>query len=165
MKKNSVYTILTLCAVLFYSFSSCTNSEETSKSNSARENQQLDDSSDTITISQSAMSNPVLLANGTDIGTLFTAYYNVGSLEKMVPLLDEKTRKKYSMIELEQLLSKLNLGFKLKLTGMTNSGDIKVLSYTCTINATKITKRLHVVIENDTARIVPSDLVNGEIFQ
>jgi hypothetical protein len=165
MKKFGLYTIFLLGAVLFYGFSGCTNSTETSRRDSVRENQQLDDSSDTITIAQSAMSNPVLLANGTDIGTLFTAYYNVGSLEKMVPLLDEKTRKKYSTIELEQLLSKLNLGFKLKLTGMKNTAGFKLLSYTGTIDATKVTKRLHVVIENDTARIVPSDLVNGEIFQ
>jgi hypothetical protein len=33
------------------------------------------------------------------------------------------------------------------------------------MNATKQVKRLHVVIENDTARVVPQHLERGEVFE
>jgi hypothetical protein len=111
------------------------------------------------------MANPVLMDYGADIGTIFSTYYKVGSIEKMIPFLDKKTKQAYSLIELKKALSKLQLGYDIKLTGMKDSADVKLLSYSCQINATTIIKRLLVVVENDTARIVPSNLNKGNIFQ
>ena len=112
------------------------------------------------------MSNPVMLsaAGGSDIGRLFNAYYRTGQQSKMYPLLDSQTKKSMSKDKVLQLLSKLDYGYDMKLSGATNKGPNYTLTYTCQIAQTKVIKQLKVVVENDTARVVPKDLSRGEIF-
>lgn len=113
------------------------------------------------------MSNPIMLsaAGGSDIGRLFNAYYRTGQQSKMYPLLDSQTKKSMSKDKVLQLLSKLDYGYDMKLSGATNKGPNYTLTYTCQIAQTKVVKQLKVVVDNDTARVVPKDLLRGEIFQ
>lgn len=113
------------------------------------------------------MSNPIMLAaaGGADIGRLFNAYYRVGQQTKMYPMLDSQTKKGLSKDKVLALLSKLDYGYDMKLSGATNEGPHYTLTYTCQIAQTKVIKQLKVVVENDTARIVPKDLLKGFIFQ
>lgn len=114
-------------------------------------------------IDSKPMANPVLIY-GSDIGKVFNAYYKTGQTAKMVRFLNENTRKNYSSDQLESLLSKLDYGFEMKFSGMKKEQDIYVLNYSCTINATTVIKQLKVVVEADTARIIPSNLGEGKIF-
>ena len=113
------------------------------------------------------MSNPIMLsaAGGSDIGRLFNAYYRTGQQTKMYPLLDSRTKKSMSKEKALQLLSKLDFGYDMKLSGATNEGPNYTLTYTCQIAQTKVVKQLKVIVENDTARIVPSDFSQGKLFQ
>jgi hypothetical protein len=113
------------------------------------------------------MSNPIMLsaAGGSDIGRLFNAYYRTGQQTKMYPLLDSRTKKSMSKDKVLQLLSKLDFGYDMKLSGATNEGPNYTLTYTCQIAQTKVVKQLKVIVENDTARIVPSDFSQGKLFQ
>ena len=113
------------------------------------------------------MSNPIMLsaAGGSDIGRLFNAYYRTGQQTKMYPLLDSRTKKSMSKEKVLQLLSKLDFGYDMKLSGATNEGPNYTLTYTCQIAQTKVVKQLKVIVENDTARIVPSDFSQGKLFQ
>lgn len=113
------------------------------------------------------MANPIMLsaAGGSDIGRLFNAYYRTGQQSKMYPLLDSQTKKSMSKDKVLQLLSKLDYGYDIKLSGATNNGPNYTLTYTCQIAQTKVVKQLKVVVENDTARVIPKDLLRGEIFQ
>ena len=113
------------------------------------------------------MSNPIMLsaAGGSDIGRLFNAYYRTGQQAKMYPLLDSQTKKSLPKDKLLPLLSKLDYGYDMKLSGATNEGPNYTLTYTCQIAQTKVIKQLKVVVENDTARIVPSALLQGKLFQ
>ena len=113
------------------------------------------------------MSNPMMLseAGGADIGRLFNAYYRTGQQQKMLVLLDSMTKKTYSNEELLKLLSKLDFGYDMKLSGASQKENSFVLTYSCQIAQTKVVKQLKVVIENDTARISPKNLRNGELFQ
>lgn len=113
------------------------------------------------------MANPVMLsaAGGSDIGRLFNAYYRTGQQSRMYPLLDSQTKKSFSKAKVLQLLSKLDYGYDMKLSGAINDGQNYTLTYNCQIAQTKVVKQLKVVVENDTARVVPKDLLNGEIFQ
>jgi hypothetical protein len=112
------------------------------------------------------MANPVMLsaAGGSDIGRLFNAYYRTGQQSKMYTLLDSQTKKSMSKDKVLQLLSKLDYGYDIKLSGATHEGPNYTLTYTCQIAQTKVIKQLKVVVENDTARLVPKDLSRGEIF-
>lgn len=112
------------------------------------------------------MANPLMLsaAGGSDIGRLFNAYYRTGQQTKMYPLLDSQTKKSMSKDKVLQLLSKLDYGYDMKLSGANNEGPNYTLTYTCQIAQTKVVKQLKVVVENDTARVVPKDLLRGEVF-
>ena len=110
------------------------------------------------------MSNPVMMKS-VDIGRMFNAYYKTGQTNRMVGLLDAKTKQKFTFSELEELLKKLDYGYDMTLSGMKDEGEFKILNYTCLIQQTKVIKQLKVKIENDTARICPKNLSKGLIFQ
>ena len=113
------------------------------------------------------MSNPVMLsaAGGADIVRVCNGYYRTGQQSKMYPLLNSQTKKSFSKAKVLPLLSKLDYGYDMKLSGAINDGQNYTLTYTCQIAQTKVIKQLKVVVENDTARVVPKDLLRGEIFQ
>ncbi len=113
------------------------------------------------------MANPILLAaaGGADIGRLFNAYYRVGQQNNMYPFIDSQTKKKFSKEKVLQLLTKLDFGYDIRLSGASNNNPNYILTYTCQIAQTKVIKQLKVIVENDTARIVPKDLMKGFIFQ
>ena len=110
------------------------------------------------------MSNPALMM-GTNLGTLFKTYYKVGDYSNMLIYTSSSTIKKYGTEKLLNMYRNLNLGFDMKLTNMTTEGNEKILHYEILINATKQMKRLHCIIEKDTARVVPQHLERGEIFE
>ncbi len=110
------------------------------------------------------MSNPAFMM-GTNIGTIFKTYYKVGDFNKMITYTASSTVKNYGREKLMSLYRNLDLGFDMKFKNMTTDGNEKILHYEVMINATKLVKRLHVVIENDTARIVPQHLENSDIFE
>lgn len=110
------------------------------------------------------MDNPIFM-HGASIGNLFNAYYKIGAYEELVSLTDSSTVNRYGRTKLQRLYNKLNYGYPMKLLNRSMEGNKQVLHYEVSIQATTIIKRLHVVIEQDTARIVPSNLERGELFQ
>ena len=110
------------------------------------------------------MSNPVMMKS-VDIGRMFNAYYRTGQTNRMVELLDAQIKQQFNYSELEALLNKLDYGYDMKLSGMKDEGEFKILNYTCLIQQTKVIKQLKVKIENDTARICPKNISKGLIFQ
>ena len=165
MKFNKSLLKFTLITCLITNVTSCDSQVVNKKEFKLSKKKNTIKSNTSEKISVAGNNNPVMMQFGSDIGTMFSAYYRVGETEKMISLLDSKTKIKYSRNQLNNLLLNLNLGFDLKLTGMKDLNGSKIMSYVCQINATKKIKRLIVIIENDTARIVPSNLEKGEIFQ
>lgn len=112
------------------------------------------------------MENPVMLsaAGGVDVGRLFNAYYRTGKLNDMYQLLDSQTKKSFSKEKSLQLLADLDYGYDMKLSNASNEGPNFVLVYICQIAQTKVVKQLKVIVERDTARVVPKDFLNGKIF-
>ncbi|MFN6013162.1 MAG: hypothetical protein ACK47F_00550 [Flavobacteriales bacterium] len=108
--------------------------------------------------------NPVLIM-GTDIGTLFKTYYKIGDFKSMVRYTDKATVDRYGNDSLMKIYRKLNLGYDIRLKNMTTEGNEKILHYESSTFATRGVRRLHVVVENDTARVVPQDLDSGDIFE
>jgi len=118
-------------------------------------------------IKDKGMSNPIMLsaAGGSDIGRLFNAYYRTGQVDKMIPLLDSKTKQTFSKEDLRKMLVNLQYGYDMKLSGAQKDGSRYTINYLCQIAQTKIVKQLSVVIEDDTARVVPMNLKAGIIFK
>ena len=112
------------------------------------------------------MSNPLMLsaAGGSDIGRLFNAYYRTGQVDKMIPLLDSKTKQTFSKEELRKMLVNLQYGYDTKLSGAQKDRNRYTIHYLCQIAQTKVVKQLNVIVEDDTARVVPMNLKAGQIF-
>jgi hypothetical protein len=110
------------------------------------------------------MTNPAFMM-GTNIGSIFKTYYKVGDFNKMITYTASSIIKKYGRDKLLSIYRSLDLGYDMKFKNMTTEGNEKILHYEVIINATKQVKRLHVVIENDTARIIPQHLENRNIFE
>lgn len=118
-------------------------------------------------IKDKGMSNPIMLsaAGGSDIGRLFNAYYRTGQVDKMIPLLDSKTKQTFSKEDLRKMLVNLQYGYDMKLSGAQKDGNRYTINYLCQIAQTKVVKQLNVVVEDDTARVVPMNLKAGIVFQ
>lgn len=118
-------------------------------------------------IKDKGMSNPLMLsaAGGADIGRLFNAYYRTGQVDKMIPLLDSKTKQTYSKEDLRKMLVNLQYGYDMKLIGAQKDANRYTINYLCQIAQTKVVKQLSVIVEDDTARVVPMKLKSGEIFK
>lgn len=117
--------------------------------------------------SDNGMSNPIMLsaAAGSDIGRLFNAYYRTGQVDKMIPLLDSKTKQTFSKEDLRKMLVNLQYGYDMKLSGAQKDGNRYTINYVCQIAQTKIVKQLSVIVEDDTARVEPMNLKSGLIFK
>jgi hypothetical protein len=113
------------------------------------------------------MSNPIMLsaAGGSDIGRLFNAYYRTGQVDKIIPLLDSKTKQTYSKEDLRKMLVNLQYGYDMKLSGAQKDGNRYTINYLCQIAQTKVVKQLNVIVEDDTARVAPMNLKAGLIFK
>ncbi len=135
-----------------------------SKEKSSDASKRSVDSSQKIIVNKTAMNNPVLMS-GTNIGKLFNAYYRTGQVEQLITFTDKHTIEKFGREKLGVFYKNLNYGYDMELSGLRQDGDSKLLTYTCIISATKVIKQLRVVIENDTARIVPLNPQLGEIFE
>jgi hypothetical protein len=113
------------------------------------------------------MANPLMLtaAGGADIGRLLNAYYRTGQVDKMIPLFDRKTKLAFTKEQLRQMLINLQFGYDMKLSGSRKDGNKYTINYVCQINQTKVVKVLDVIVENDTARVVPNNLKAGLVFK
>jgi hypothetical protein len=150
--------------IIFICVVACTSKSEISK-NKVESQKRMD--TDRVSIkntSNNDMSNPVLMV-GTDIGSLFKTYYKVGYYDRMIQYTDSATINKFGRDSLMKMYRKLNLGYDIKLKSLTTEGNKKILHYESQTFATKAIRRLHVLIENDTARIVPQHLEKGDIFE
>jgi hypothetical protein len=63
------------------------------------------------------------------------------------------------------MLVNLQYGYDMKLSGAQKDGNRYTINYLCQIAQTKVVKQLNVIVEDDTARVVPKDLKPGQIFQ
>jgi hypothetical protein len=118
-------------------------------------------------IKDKGMSNPIMLsaAGGSDIGRLFNAYYRTGQVDKIIPLLDSKTKQTYSKEDLRKMLVNLQYSYDMKLSGAQKDGNRYTINYLCQIAQTKVVKQLNVIVEDDTARVAPMNLKAGIIFK
>ena len=157
MIRISFFHLISL-QLIVSTLSSCTNvNSPVTKTKKAKENSETqpiekenaDEKTDPFD-----MSNPAFM-----MGT------NLGDYSKMLTYTSSATIKKYGKEKLLKIYRNLDLGHDMKLTNMTSEVNEKILHYEIVINATKQVKRLHVVIENDTARVVPQHLERGEIFE
>ena len=85
----------------------------------------------------------------------------------MIELTSSETKNQYGIENLKKSYEKLDFGFDMKFYNMIFDSNSNTFSlyYKCDIQATKIKKVLNVVIENDSARIIPFNPIQGQIFQ
>ncbi len=150
--------------ILLICVTACKSKNEISKNQVQSQKRIVTDRGSIKNTSNDDMSNPLLMI-GSDIGSMFKTYYKIGSFDKMIQYTDSATINKFDHDSLIKMYRKLNLGYDIKIKSLTTEGNKKILHYEIQTFATKSIRRLHVLIENDTARIVPQHLEKGDIFE
>jgi hypothetical protein len=161
MKQTGNSFLLFYCVFSFSVLVSCGDSSEL-KNNSidtllTEKIQVEEDSADD-------MSDPALML-GSNIGSLMRSYYSIGDFDQMLVFTSAMTIEKFGRDSLKMYYRNLDLRMEMKLLSITEEPPFQILHYECIDKATKIIRRLPVVIENDTARVAPPFPNKGTLFE
>ncbi len=113
--------------------------------------------------SKSSMRNPAVML-GSDLGSIIRKAYQVGDYELMVHLTAHETIAKFGKEKLIECYKNLDMGKEILLKSISQEEDVLMMNYEATDQATKVIVRLPVVIENDTAKIMPVNPCSGSLY-
>lgn len=164
MKRSHNYLHFLGISVLYTCLFSCSNPngtvEEPSNSASA-----LSTNDELTTIQEkSDMTNPAIML-GSDLGSIMRSFYGIGDFDRMLQFTSAETIERFGRDSLKSWYRNLDLRMEMKLLSVTQEPPYQILHYECIDKATKIIRRLPVIIENDTARVAPPFPSEGTIFQ
>jgi len=114
-------------------------------------------------IQANSYANPTLI-NGSSFGHYFQSLYRLGRYEDMTKFTDSGSVSKYGQTQLVHYYqNKFKFDFELgKLSNLTIKGDTFFLSYSkAQIDATRRLIRIAVVVENDSAKLILSNLITN----
>lgn len=136
------------------------NKGQETKANPKKENinsnnsQQFDD-----------MRNPAIMM-GSDLGSFIRKAYQVGDYDLMVQFTSQETIDKFGRDSLKNWYRDLDMGMYISLQSVTEEKNgLIIMHYETIEKATKVMRRLPVVIEEDTARIAPPFPNKGTVFE
>lgn len=110
------------------------------------------------------MTNPAIML-GSDLGTIMRSFYGIGDFDRMLQFTSAETIERYGRDSLKSWYRNLDLRMEMKLLSVTQEPPYQILHYECIDKATKIIRRLPVIIENDTARVAPPYPDNATLFE
>lgn len=106
-------------------------------------------------------SNPALFQNGSNLGTLLSAYYRVGDFEAMTKFTAAVSLSKYGKDSVKSVYQHMEFGYPLDLVSMNEiDSGVYELRFGVTINATELIRAIRCVVENDTAKVLIFDTDN-----
>jgi len=100
--------------------------------------------------------NPVLIY-GTSFGNYFQVLYRQAKYDEMIRFTSSKSITKFGYNYILAYYQHVQFGFKIKLKSRNVKGEITLLNYDATINATTCLFRIEVVLENDSCKLLLSD--------
>jgi hypothetical protein len=112
---------------------------------------------ETPVVKETPFANPVFIY-GSSFGNFFQTLYKQGKFEDMLAFTSSESLKQFGKDKILNMYQKVQFGFIIKLKSQNTQGDTTVLNYEAGINATKNIVRISVVVENDSAKIVVSNL-------
>lgn len=108
-------------------------------------------------LEEKPFSNPVFMY-GSSFGNLFQMMYKTGSFNDMIKFTSSGSVNKFGKNKILEFYKNMDFAYKIKLKSQNINGDTTILNYECGIMATTKMLRIPAVIENDTVKIVLSDL-------
>lgn len=164
MKSSHNYLHFLGISVMYTCLFSCSDPngtvEESSNSASA-----LSTNDERTTIQERGdMTNPAIML-GSDLGTIMRSFYGIGDFDRMLQFTSAETIERYGRDSLKSWYRNLDLRMEMKLLSVTQEPPYQILHYECIDKATKIIRRLPVIIENDTARVAPPYPDNATLFE
>lgn len=111
---------------------------------------------ESVNLSTKEFSNPVIIY-GSSFGNYFQGLYKVGQFDEMLKFTSSGSIKKYGKENIRKMYETMDFAYVIKLKSKTGT-DTVTLNYEAEINATIKIRRIPVVIENDTVKIVLTNL-------
>jgi hypothetical protein len=113
---------------------------------------------------KSDMTNPAIML-GSDLGSIMRSFYGIGDFDRMLQFTSTETIERFGRDSLKSWYRNLDLRMEMKLLSVTQEPPYQILHYECIDKATKIIRRLPVIIENDTARVAPPFPDKATLFE
>lgn len=164
--KNARYKTFSIISVLsiFYGVIACT--ESTTEDNSDKEhieNKRIENSSKETQV-KLQFENPAIIM-GSDLGSLIRKAYQTGDFDLMIAFTASEIIRNTGEKKLLECYQNLDMGQKIKLKSITQANDTLIMNYEADFQATKVVRRLRVIIENDTAKIAPKKPCSGSLYE
>lgn len=103
------------------------------------------------------LDNPILFY-GSSFGEFIQSLYKASRHKELIEYTSNDTKKKYTQNELSDFYSRMQFSYPLILTSYLIQGNEYTLLYETSINATILSIKLYVKIENDTCKLVLKNL-------
>jgi hypothetical protein len=100
-----------------------------------------------------SLDNPAIFL-GTSFGEFFQVLHKTGQYSLMYAYSSSETKLLFSKEQLLSFYQKMLFSYPLKLKALKNSNGQEVLLYQTSIDATKRTIQMNVIVESDTCRII-----------
>lgn len=164
MKGKHNYLYFIGISVLYTCLFSCSNPNGTAEEPSNSVNALSTNDELTTIQERSDMTNPAIML-GSDLGSIMRSFYGIGDFDRMLQFTSSETIERYGRDSLKSWYRNLDLRMEMKLLSITQEPPYQILHYECIDKATKIIRRLPVIIENDTARVAPPFPNKGTVFE
>ena len=107
--------------------------------------------------------NPSLIY-GTSFGSFFQVIYRQGQFEQMMSFTSLKSIERFGFNRILEFYQNTDFGYTIDLQSITKSDSLIMLNYDAIIGATRRVIRFPVIIENDTSKMLPSDVFKHQVF-
>lgn len=152
---------LTITLLVLFLFG-CSGSDMDTQSDRFQE--EKDNTAIVETEERVVLNNPAIML-GSDLGSIIRKAYQIGNYELMFQFTANETIQKVGRDKLMNCYKNLDMGKEIKLKSITEEGDVHIMNYESINQATKVMVRLPVIIENDTAKIIPSNPCGGSLYE
>jgi hypothetical protein len=107
--------------------------------------------------SEKPFSNPVLIY-GSSFGNYFQTLYKTGQFDHMMKFTSSESIEKFGRDKILEFYKNMDFAYSIKLKSKNDNDGVTTLNYEAGIMATRSMVRIDVVLENDTCKILLSDL-------
>jgi hypothetical protein len=160
MKGNTTIRVFVLLS-FWACFSACQEETKMKESNNPVRNTNIE--GDIAEVQQQIFSNPTVFM-GTDFGNFMRTLYGIGDVDRMIAFTSSDAIKRFGSDALRDHYQQLDLRMEMKLLSATHEDHITLLHYECIDKATKIVRRLPVIIENDSVKVHIHQLDRKSLF-
>ncbi len=159
MKVEPKVLLILICSML--SFISC--QEQIENNTTTVYSEKISVNEEHVDSQKLDFSNPAVFI-GTDFGNFIRALYGIGDFDQMIAFTSSSAIKRFGKDVLREYYRELDMRLEMKLLSTTKEDSLIILHYECIDKATRVVRRLPVIVENDSVKVHINQLKRKSLF-